>query len=67
MAAAEATTPRQVFSARSDRDDVRAQVPLPNCDFRITTAQLAVWQKMMPTQSYPVGKLDRDRIVVTPQ
>jgi hypothetical protein len=44
-----------------------AHVPLPNCDFKITTAQLAVWQKMMLTQSYPVGKLDLDRIVVTPQ
>jgi hypothetical protein len=44
-----------------------AHVPLPNFDFKITTAQLAVWQKMMLTQSYPVGKLDLDRIVVTPQ
>jgi hypothetical protein len=36
-------------------------------DFKITTAPLVVWQKMMPTQGYPAGRLDLDRIVVTPQ
>ncbi len=47
--------------------DVVAQVPLPHFDFKITTAQLAVWQTMMLAQGYPVAKLDLDRIVVTPE
>jgi hypothetical protein len=36
----------------------------PNDDFKITSGQRAVWQKMMLAQSYPFSKLDLDRIVV---
>jgi ABC-type nitrate/sulfonate/bicarbonate transport system substrate-binding protein len=41
------------------------RIPLPAYDFNITPAQLAVWQKVMVEQGYPVGKLDLDKIVVT--
>ena len=41
------------------------RIPLPAYDFKITTAQLAVWQKVMVEQGYPVGKLDLNKIVVT--
>jgi hypothetical protein len=44
-----------------------AQAPLSTYDFKITTAQLAIWQKMMLRLGYPVGRLDLDRTVVTPQ
>ena len=41
------------------------RIPLPAYDFKITTAQLAVWQNVMVEQGYPVGKLDLNKIVVT--
>jgi ABC-type nitrate/sulfonate/bicarbonate transport system substrate-binding protein len=43
------------------------RIPLPAYDFGITTAQLAVWQKVMVEQGYPVDKLDLNKIVVTGQ
>lgn len=46
---------------------VVARIPIPAYDFKITPAQLAVWQKMMVEQGHPVGKVDLNRIVVAPE
>jgi NitT/TauT family transport system substrate-binding protein len=48
-------------------DAVIAKIPFPAYSFTITPAQLELWRKVMVAQGYPLGNLDVDRIVVTPE
>ena len=46
---------------------VVAMIPFPAYQFTIKPAELAVWQKLMTGQGLPVGKLDVNNLVVTPE